>query len=506
MKPKLDWSAYQDAGMGDAYADIPRHGGDFARAVAVCINSRQCETFSKQVMCPSFQVSGNPNLSTGGRVRLLKAALSEDLVDQALADPVLAEAMDLCIACKGCKRECEASVDMALIKVEYLAQCRARDGLTPRARLFAYLPRWLHHAPWLKGMIRWRNHSPWLARLGQRLLGIAADRPLPEPAPCAFEPDAAMLAGISPDNRSACTADRQAGAQADSDTHTAGSDGRPEVVLFVDTFSRHFEPDIAHAAIAVLHAGGYRVQIAEPVAADAAAARPLCCGRTYLAQGMIEEARVEVRRLVQSLLPHVRAGRVIVGLEASCVLGLRDDAPALGLGMEPGLEPTKDRGLGPGPGLGPDSGSDSKSGSDLDAIAGNVLLFEEFLAKEIMAKRLTLPLRATDDIPTLVHGHCHQKAVGATKAMRRVLKLIPGHRFSMIEAGCCGMAGTFGLEAEHVDMASAMAEGALMPALRGAPDARVVANGFSCRSQMRAHGEHRARHLAVLLRDALPQA
>jgi glycerol-3-phosphate dehydrogenase subunit C len=479
VKPQLDWSAYKDAGMGDAYADIPRHGGNFARAVAVCINSRQCETIGKQVMCPSFQVTGNPNLSTGGRVRLLKAALSNDLVDQALADPVLAEAMDLCIACKGCKRECEANVDMALIKAEYLAQCRARNGSSVRARLFAHLPRWLHRWPWLKGLIRWRNHSPWLARLGQQLLGIAADRALPQPAPSAFEADTAIAAGVDPASNPAINQDDS---PADRKPHPDRTDGRPEVVLFVDTFTRHFEPSIAHAAIAVLNAGGYRVQIAAPVATDAEAARPLCCGRTYLAQGMVEEARAEVRRLVDALLPQVRAGRLVVGLEASCVLGLRDDARALGLD------------------------ANANSGSGLDEIAGSVLLFEEFLAKEIMAKRLTLPLRATDGTPTLVHGHCHQKAVGATKAMRRVLKLIPGHAFSMIEAGCCGMAGSFGLEAEHAAMATALAEEALLPALRAAPDARVVANGFSCRAQMRAHGDHRARHLAVLLRDALAQA
>ena len=498
MKPQLDWSAYKEAGMGDAYADIPRHGGDFARAVAACINSRQCETTGKRVMCPSFQVSGNPNLSTGGRVRLLKAALSSDLVEQALADPELAEAMDLCVACKGCKRECEANVDMALIKAEFLAQRLPRTGLTPRARLFAHLPRLLHRLPWLKVLIRWRNRSPRLARLGQSLVGIAADRLLPEPAPCAFERvDAtahqASIAGTDrgPDAKSGAVASAGAGSGfgsgpgpgpgsgsgsgPDPGTGSGFRDALPEVVLFVDTFSRHFEPDVAQAAISVLHAAGYRVLIAEPAADDAEATRPLCCGRTYLAQGMVDEARAEVKRLVDGLLPHVEAGRLVVGLEASCVLGLRDDARALGLGEA------------------------------LERIAGNVLLFEEFLAKELMAKRLKLSLCEADGSAVLVHGHCHQKAVGATKAMRRVLKLIPGQAFSMIEAGCCGMAGTFGLEAEHAGMATAMAEQALLPALRAAPDARVVANGFSCRAQMRAHGDYRARHLAVLLRDRLPE-
>jgi glycerol-3-phosphate dehydrogenase subunit C len=451
MKTYLDWSAYRDAGMGDAYADIPKHGGDFAKAVAVCINSRQCETAGKQVMCPSFKVSGEPKLSTGGRVRLLKSALSSASVAAALASPDLAEAMELCVACKGCKRECEANVDMALIKAEYRAQRAARDGLSLRSRLFAHTPRWLHRAPWLRHVIRWRNRSRLLARLGERWLGLSAARPWPEPATRGYRPPA-----VAPTAQ--------------------GVDGLVEVVLLVDTFTRHFEPDIAQAAETVLRAAGYRVTIAQPDAASAEATRPLCCGRTYLAQGMVEQARAEARRLVDALLPHAQAGRVIVGLEASCVLGLRDDAQALGLG------------------------------DAVDIVAKQVLLLEEFLAKEIMAKRLELPLRPLANKETLVHGHCHQKAIGATKAMRRVLKLVPALRFSMIEGSCCGMAGTFGLEAEHADMATAMAEQGLLPALRAQPQAQVVANGFSCRQQMRAHGDVRPRHLAVLLRDALTEA
>ncbi|MCB1821002.1 MAG: (Fe-S)-binding protein, partial [Candidatus Competibacteraceae bacterium] len=218
---------------------------------------------------------------------------------------------------------------------------------------------------------------------------------------------------------------------------------------------------------------GYSVQVAKPEATSPEPARPLCCGRTYLVHGLLDEARAEVRRLSEALLPHLKAGRVVVGLEASCVVNLRDDAQTLGLG-----EP-------------------------VETMGNNILLFEEFLAREVMAKRLNLPLRSMKETETLVHGHCHQKAVGAMKAMRRVLKLIPDHDFSMIEAGCCGMAGTFGLEAEHVEMASAMAERDLIPALRDKPTAQVIANGFSCRQQMRIHGDTRPRHLAVLLRDAL---
>lgn len=432
--------------MGDAYADIPKTGGDFAKAVAVCINSRQCEADGKQVMCPSYRVTGNPHFSTGGRVRLLKAALNSELAETALADPELAEAMELCVGCKGCKRECEANVDMPLIKAEYLAQRAAESGLSLRSRLFAHTPHWLHRAPWLGKLVGWRNRSTLLAKLSQRFLGLSAERTLPEPAAAPF-----IAPELSP----------------------SGNTDLPEVVLWVDTFSRHFEPDIPNAALEVLQAAGYPILIATPTTDVADADRPLCCGRTYLAQGMVEQARLEATRLVNSLLPHVQAGRVIIGLEASCVLGLRDDAQALGLGEHAAL------------------------------VGKSVLLLEEFLARESTAKRLHLPLQALPPGETLIHGHCHQKAVGAMKAMRRVLKLIPNHDFAIIEAGCCGMAGTFGIETEHAALSSQMAEQALLPALREKPQARVVANGFSCRHQIRAHGDTRAQHLALLLRAAL---
>ncbi len=452
METYLDWRAYEDAGLGDAYADIPKHGGDFAKAVAVCINARQCETLGKQVMCPSYKVSENPNLSTGGRVRLLKAALSNNLPEAALADPELAEAMALCVACKGCKRECEANVDMALIKAEYQAQKVAREGLGLRARLFAFLPHWLHHSRLTAQLVRLRNCSKSLQWMGERLLGISAACALPEPSRQTF-PSHSLPAST-----------------------TAPAPTDREVVLFVDTFTRYFEPNIAKAATTVLEAGGYRVHMAETASDVSDPDRPLCCGRTFLAQGLVEFARNEVKRLLHSLGPHIRQGRTIIGLEASCILGLRDDARALGLGDE------------------------------VEQLSKHVVLFEEFLSKELMAKRLSLPLRSMAESQTLVHGHCHQKAVGAMKAVRRILKSLPDHEFQMIESGCCGMAGTFGLETEHADTALQMAESELLPALRNAPDATIVCNGFSCRQQIRNHSDHDPRHLAELLAASLTQS
>lgn len=436
MKTYLDWSAYEDAGMGDAYADIPKTGGNFAKAVAVCINSKACERRdAKGVMCPSYRVSGDTNLSTGGRVQLLKAALNGEPGGQPFADPTLGRAMDLCVSCKGCKRECENAVDMTLIKTEYLAHLNEHIGLSLRARWFAHLPVWLHRWPWLRRPIEWRNGSRLLARLGERALGIAAARRLPVPAAQPFAENAAP----------------------------AGT-GR-EVVLFVDTFGRHFEPDIPEAALAVLKAAGYN----PIVAAAPPGERPLCCGRTYLAQGMVSQAQAEARRMLETLLPHIRAGRTVVGLEPSCLLTLRDEYKALGLG------------------------------ADAAELAAHALLFEEFLAREHANKNFDLAFKP---LPAhlLVHGHCHQKAAGAMKSMRKILKLIPDLSFEPIESSCCGMAGSFGLEAEHAALSRDMAELGLLPALRARPDDRILGNGFSCRQQIRETDGRSSLHLAQLLR------
>lgn len=452
MKSFLDWSAYKNSGMGDAYADIPKHGGDYAKAIAVCINSGQCETKNKQLMCPSYKVSDNPNLSTGGRVRLLKAALGQEEWQQALLNPDLKAAMDLCVSCKGCKRECDNNVDMALIKAEYQAWRAQREGLSLRSKLFAYTPAWLYRYPWLRYLITLRNRNGLLKIISEKYFGISRKVNLPEPS---TQP---LRDSTSPNSQSI---NNPEGEQNSKDL--------PELVLFIDTFGRYFEPHIAEAAQEVLAAAGYSVQMASAQSATQEPGRPLCCGRTYLAQGLVDQARYEVSRLVEVLTPHMEAGRIIIGLEASCVLGLRDDALALGLG-----EPLKN-------------------------LSKIVMLFEEFIAKEIMAKRFKLPLSKQDE-EILIHGHCHQKAVGAIKSVRRVLKQIPDQSFSMIESGCCGMAGTFGLEAEHQEISHAMANEGLMPTLKERPNASVIANGFSCRQQMRALGDSRAEHLAVVLR------
>lgn len=453
MKTYLDWSDYKDSGMGDAYADIPKQGGNFAKAVAVCINSRQCETNSIGVMCPSYRVTNNTTLSTGGRVRRLKALLNSEPGQANFLEPELAETMALCLGCKGCKRECETNVDMAQIKIEYLAQCHAIKPPSLRTRLFAGAPRWLHRMPWLKNLVLLRNRHRWLAWAGERLFGITAKRRLPVAAEKPF----------------ACITNK-------TDVPENTIESKPfEVVLFVDTFSHQYHPQIAHSAIAVLEAAGYRVIIAEPTTESVEPDRPLCCGRSYLAHGMIAEARAEALRTLEVLRPHAEAGRTIVGLEPACLLAIRDDYRALQLGEQ------------------------------AEKISAKAILFEEFIAREAKSKRFNLAFKplALEGKKLLVHGHCHQKAVGAMKSMRRVLKLIPDLEFEMIEASCCGMGGSFGLEKEHAELAMAMAEETLLPTIRAAEGAPLLANGFSCREQIAAGSGREAQHLAVLLKQAL---
>ena len=452
MKTFLDWSAFENAGVGDAYADIPKNGGNFAKAVAVCINSRHCESKDKGVMCPSFRISDDPLLSTGGRVWLLKAALNSNSLNEALNSDQLAEAMDLCVSCKGCKRECENEVDMAMIKIEYLAQRYIKNGVSLRIRLFANLPRLLHKYSWLKRLILWRNQSSLLTTLGQKFLGISANRKLPLPADKPFF-ETAKKNPICHES-------------------TKINDYQKSVVLFVDTFTQNFEPGNANAAIDVLEAAGYQVVIAQ---ADGVGKAPLCCGRTLLAHGLVDKAKAEAKRVLQVLHPFVEAGLPVIGLEPSCLLAIRDDYRFLGLGEL------------------------------ADKVAMNAVLFEEFIAKEHAAKRFKLdlkPLPSNSDI-TLVHGHCHQKAVGAMKSMRKVLKLIPDLEFELIESSCCGMAGSFGLDAEHAESSLAMAEQSLLPSIRSRPNADIIANGFSCRHQIREYTGRGPTHIATLLHKAL---
>src|SRR6185312_598565 len=247
------------------------------------------------------------------------------------------------------------------------------------------------------------------------------------------------------------------------------AEGR-EVVLLVDTFNRWFEPENARAAERVLGRAGYAVR-----AATVPGERPLCCGRTFLAAGLVDEAKAEARRLMAALKPYAARGVPVVGLEPSCLLTLRDELAA----MLPGAE--------------------------AQALRKQALLFEEFVAAECAAGRFALPLRS-EARKAVLHGHCHQKAFDTVGDSIATLKLVPGLDVETFDSTCCGMAGAFGYEAEHYDMSLRLGELGVLPKMRGAPaDAILVAAGTSCRHQIE-HGAgrsalHPARVLAAALLD-----
>ena len=443
MKTALDWSAF------------PGAGGGFQGAVEMCNNNGECRKLAGGVMCPSFRVTGNERDVTRGRANSLRLAISGQLGADALTSQEMLETFELCVACKGCRRECPTGVDMARMKIEVLAAANRRRGVSLRDRLVAYLPHYAPYAARLAPLLNARNTVPGIARLTQRLTGMSARRQLPTWRGDVF---------------------------AEARASSLRQDEMHDVALFADTFNTYFEPENLRAAVAVLGRLGYRVALLRPVAGDGAAAgrqagsrRPLCCGRTFLSVGLVDAARAEARRLLAAAAPFVARGVPVVGLEPSCLMTLRDEF----LAMLPGGETRK--------------------------LAAHAFLLEEFLAREAAAGRISGPI-ARHRGRVLLHGHCHQKAFGALSSVVAALALIEGIEVESVEASCCGMAGAFGYGADTYEVSMAMGELSLLPAVRGAaPDTLIAADGFSCRHQIKDGTGRQPQHVARILDAAISQ-
>jgi len=449
LTPALDWSAWDvQNDPATEQTTAPGTGGDpsqgFSKAVEMCNNNGHCRKFDAGTMCPSYRVTRDEKHLTRGRANTLRLAVSGQLGPEGLVSNEVREALDLCVSCKGCKRDCPTGVDMARMKIEFRAQDGRKNGWTLKDKLIAQLPEYAASASRFAGVLNLRNRFAPLAHIGERMLGFSAKRSLPE-----WQSKHFFNSGTTGATREEALAAERA------------------VVLFVDTFNGYFESENAQAAFRVLQAAGYAVHIA----AKQSGAGHLCCGRTYLATGMVDEARAKARELVDSLEPFARKGIAVVGLEPSCLLTLRDEVLSLGLG---------------------------EAAVSVSKVA---LLLEEFLAREAAEGRLeALKVRLKPmATPLLVHGHCHQKAFGAVSPVLDVLKLIPGAKPQLIESSCCGMAGSFGYEARHHAVSMQMAELSLLPAVRSVPDATIVADGTSCRHQIHDGAQRQAVHAAVLL-------
>jgi FAD/FMN-containing dehydrogenase len=433
----LDWSEHE---VGEH-----NRGRGFAAAVEMCNNNGHCRKFDAGTMCPSYRVTRDERHVTRGRANSLRLALSGQLGPDALGSRELYDTLALCVSCKGCKRECPTGVDMARMKIEFLHHYHRGHARTLHDKLVAHLPRYARRAAALAPLLNLRDRVPGLAALSERVAGFAARRSLPRWRRDYFRGQSEVPAADA-------------------------RDATREVVLLADTFNTYFEPENLRSAARVLAAAGYRVAVAS------GGDRPLCCGRTYLATGMVEEARAEAARLRAALAPHVARGVAVVGLEPSCLLGLRDELAAL------------------------------LPGAETEALAAAALTFEEFIVRERAAGRFKVELRPARFARALVHGHCHQKAFGAMPSVVAALKLVPGLEVETITSSCCGMAGAFGYQAQHFDVSLRMAELALLPAVRAAgADTVVVADGTSCRHQIRDGAARDAWHVARVLEDCLPE-
>jgi Fe-S oxidoreductase len=360
---------------------------------------------------------------------------------------------------------------MARKKIEALHHWRKTHPLALRERLIAYLPRYAVWGGRLAPLLNLRDTLPGLAGVSERLLGFSAKRSLPRWRSDWFRDSEVVreptrrgvlrLARTAPDAATPTAGEReQCGAGAE----------HHEVLLLADTFNRYFEPENLRAAIAVLRKAGYRVHLARAPQGE----KPLCCGRTFLSQGLVEEARFELRRVLAAVEPYIERGIPVIGLEPSCLFTLRDELLALVPAAEVGRV-------------------------SLDAY-----LFEEFLDGQAQAGRLRLPLRALPQRQALLHGHCHQKAFDVMPNVERVLRLVPGLAVESVVSSCCGMAGAFGYEADHYEVSMRMAEAALLPRVRAAgEDTLLVADGTSCRHQIRDGAGREARHVALVLQAAL---
>ncbi len=432
----------------------------FDRAVEMCNGAGICRKRTTGTMCPSFMVTREEEHSTRGRANALRAALSGRLPVSELTSRRMYEVMDLCVECKACKAECPSNVDMAKIKFEFLAQYQAANGVPRRSRMFGDIARQSRRAsgplaPAVNAMMR---VGPIRAML-ERTFGISRSRPLPT---FAREPFTEWFA-----RRRAAESYPLTGAppvHASRAGTALSANGSPRVVLFNDTFNTYNHPEVAIAATEVLEAAGFEVVLPGH----------FCCGRPMISKGLVDEARASAEDAVAHLHPFALESVPIVGLEPSCLLALRDEYRYL-LPGDPRVQ----------------------------EVADAAMLFEEFVAT--LADEGRLNLTFTDRAArVLLHGHCHQKALVGMRPSLRTLSLAPNYVVEEVDSGCCGMAGSFGYEAEHYDLSMKMAERRLLPAVRKAGEETLIAAaGTSCRAQIQ-HGTGRtALHPAQILRNAV---
>ena len=426
----------------EGYFDYAAFGG-LGRAVEMCSGVGACRKTLDGTMCPSYMATRDETHSTRGRANALRSAMTGRLDEAGLGDQGVYDALDLCLECRACKAECPVGVDMARFKAEFLADYHARHGTPLRARLLGHIRELSAVASPLARLVNpWLGMS-WVRAVNERLLGLDRRRALPR------------------------WANRTLRAHWRARPRPANGNGA-SIVLFADTFTNYYHPEIGMAAAAVCDHAGVGVALGPDV----------CCGRPLISQGLLQEARRRGENAVARLHPLAAAGRPIVVLEPSCLSSLRDDLPSLLRG---------------------DAQRQARE------VAGACVLFEEWLERELSAGTVGLDLQPGPE-RLLLHGHCHQKSLGLLPPARALLSRVPGAEVVDLDAGCCGMAGSFGYAREHFDISRRIGERRLLPAARAlGPNERLVAAGVSCRHQVHDLADAQAVHPAQLLAGLLPQ-
>ena len=422
------------------YFDYSSFGG-LGRAVEMCSGVGACRKTLDGTMCPSYMATRDEAHSTRGRANALRTAMQGQLDQQGLTDKQVYDTLDLCLECRACKAECPVGVDMARFKAEFLAGYYGRRGTPLRARVLGHIHDLSVAASAVARLINpWLN-KPWVRALNERLLGIDRRRALP-----------------------AWTTRPLATRWGDRPPATTP----PSVVLFNDTFTNYYHPEVGLAVASLCDRAGLAVELAP----DA------CCGRPLISQGLLGQARRRGSQTVSTLYPLATSGRPLVVMEPSCLSALRDDLPAL-------LE-----------------GSDRERAQE---VANASVLFEEWLERELADNHIELTFRPGPR-RLLLHGHCHQKSLGLVPPAKALLARIPDTEIVDLDAGCCGMAGSFGYAREHFDVSQQIGERRLLPAARALEtDERLIASGVSCRHQVHDFAGVTAQHPAELLANlALP--
>jgi len=444
------YRADENLRMGPSYKPVHLHtklafespeGDGMQRAVERCIGMGKCRSLDGGTMCPSFRGSREERQSTRGRAHLFWEMLRGDVIRDGWNSKEVKEALDSCLACKGCKSDCPTHTDMASYKAEFLSHYYERNLRPRQAWFMGRINQWAPLAARAPRLVNFATSFWPLAPLGKWLAGAAPQRALPVFAHRTFRSRALHAA-------------RTSGAPAKPEA------SRGKLILWVDTFNDHFTPDIAHAATEVLGALGYDVVLPK---------KRLCCGRPLYDFGLLDEARALLRDVIDEFADDIRAGTPLVGLEPGCLSVFKDE-----LLKQLPREPLAKQ------------------------LSKQTCMFSDFVEQADFAW-------PTLDADVLLHGHCHQKALFGMKRETALLDRI-GVRWKLLDTGCCGMAGSFGFNAEHYDLSMKIGEDKLLPLVRAAaPATLIVTNGFSCREQIEHGAQRGTLHIAQLLQRALRQ-